>query len=120
MSVTDISNIFSQFSGLSLQETLKYNFLINMAIIQVEQRLLDVSYINSHRDLLNHICAAIAFYQYALIINKNQLEGSFKAGDVSISTKNDKMLTGAKILKDDLLAMGSDILIDNDFIFRQV
>lgn len=120
MSVNQIASIFSQFAGISLQQALKYTFLINIAIKQIQQQLIDTSYIQSHSDLLNHLCASITFYQYALISQKDNLQGSFKAGDLSISPKSSNLVSTASILKDEMLAMASDILIDNNFMFRTV
>lgn len=118
--MTDLSKVWDEFavlSSLGENEKEQYESLLYMSSEYVDSLLKNEEDENNSRIVF--LCAAKAFYQYAL---SNQFDGitSFKAGDVSYSLDASSCVENARAIYDFALEQCSALINDNNFAFKAV
>ncbi|NMA79459.1 MAG: hypothetical protein GX967_02285 [Clostridiales bacterium] len=120
MDLTTICEITSLLSGRDPKDTIGYLPVIKEAINEVRRMLKDRHDEPIHCDRLNMVCAAVAYYRLALIEASRGDAVAVKLGNISMDGDPKLRLEIAKELLSHYLEGASDILSNDDFVFRSV
>lgn len=96
-------------------ESLQYYKLIEMSRLQVEKKIKPNTDMLINGAVLTQFAASIAYYTYIVIQSKKS--GSINAGGVRVDTDATASLKAAKELKNEMLLLASDVLVDKGFMF---
>ena len=121
MSLLDLQGIlerFSLISGLSAEEASLWEPLLIDAKEELECKLKDYVDTVAEARRLNVAAAALGFYKYTLYKVSGAGMGSFSAGDISINLNNKEILNAALNIWLEAKATISDLLKDDDFLFK--
>ncbi len=120
MDLTTICEITSLLSGNDPKDTIGYLPVIKDAISKVRSMLKDSNDEPLHCDRLNMVCAALSYYNLALIEASREDVVGVKLGNISMNGDPKLRLKIAEELLSGYLEGASDILLNDDFIFRSV
>lgn len=118
----DVSKIYEQLekiAGISEENSSLAQDLCSVAA----NKLLSMLKSNADADDEKVILAAACFANKLLVKSSFLSQGSvaqFKAGDISVSPAPEKAIAVAEGMLCDALECISDLIIDNDFIFRRI
>lgn len=115
----NVVNIFCTMAQVSEAEAQQYDSIINVSMHEVGLMLKDDAEIGGNADIIEYLCAAIAYYKYALIISSNNPQ-SFKAQDIAINCNNKAVIENAFCVRDNALTLAASFICDNSFCFKQM
>jgi len=120
MDLTTICEITSLLSGNDPKDTIGYLPVIKDAVGKVRSMLKDRNDEAIHADRLNMVSAALSYYNLALIETSREDVVAIKLGNISMDGDPKLRLKIAGELLSRYLEGASDILSNDDFIFRSV
>lgn len=114
---------FSLLARLDESEAAKYLPLAELAISEIAPRIRTApngeaeAAVSGGLARLEHLCAALCCYRYALLTDGG--EETVRALNVSVSSKSGGLRQSAKELRDDALRMARPLLNDDTFYFER-
>lgn len=120
MDLTTICEITSLLSGKEPKDTISYLPVIKDAISKIRSMLKDRNDEPLHSDRLNMVCAALSYYNLALIDASREDAVAIKLGNISMDGDPKLRLKIAGELLSRYLEGASDILSNDNFAFRSV
>ena len=109
---------FALLADLSAEEANNLSIYASMAIGEVCLMLREGVITPANEERLCHACAAGAYYKYALVSATKALH--FKAGDITMSAPDAKLMALARRVYDDALGGIADLIDSDGFAFQQV
>jgi hypothetical protein len=122
MDLNKTISIFQTFSNLSYEEAVEWTGMIESAIHTIKAKLKPDSDQSKkeNKSRLQTAAAALSFYQYILALAANGGLNSFSIDGMSVKNDKEKDVKIAKRIWEEALDNVSDLLSDENFMFKSV
>ncbi|EEG31129.1 hypothetical protein CLOSTMETH_01229 [[Clostridium] methylpentosum DSM 5476] len=105
-----ITRLFARFARLEEGEAMEYRPLVDLAVAEIRECLREGV---EESETLELVCAAQAYYRYALVRSASSPQGSFSANGVTVSRSGAQdEIDRARRMRDEFWAAASHLLCD--------
>lgn len=120
MNLEEILMKFALIANLTLEEASPWMPICSDAAEDIKLKLKSGIDIDTNSRRLTTAAAALSFYKYTLYRSSGVGMNSFVAGDIKIENDTNASIKAAFTVWEDAKKSIADLLVDEDFVFRQV
>lgn len=120
MNIEIIFDIFCRLAELEKDNSVRLRFLCEGSMRYVLHRITDKSKLECDSGRAEYAAAALAYYRFVLLSLTDGNGSEIKVGDISVKQSGFEKISAAEKLCRDAFAEITDLIGDNDFVFKGV